>query len=56
MEEIWKHFEKPVPEYTTPGCKECNSSTQITEDGFYTCTNPACSAVCIQVLDMSAEW
>ena len=56
MEEIWKHFEKQVPEYTSTGCKECNSPIQITEDGFYTCTNPTCSAVCIQVLDMSAEW
>lgn len=56
MEEIWKQFEKDVPETSYVGCKECKSDIQMTEDGFYTCTNRSCGAICIQVIDMSAEW
>jgi transcription initiation factor TFIIB len=37
-------------------CKECNSILKITDEGFYCCSNSACSIIYKDVLDFGAEW
>ena len=37
-------------------CKKCNTMLNITEEGFYCCTNTKCSIINTDVLDFGAEW
>ena len=37
-------------------CKECNSILQITDEGFYCCSNSSCAIIYKDVLDRGAEW
>jgi len=63
--ELWKMFDECKEdkleciysnEEIDNNCKECGSILNVTEEGFYCCSNTGCSIIYKDVLDFGAEW
>jgi transcription initiation factor TFIIB len=61
MKSAWDLFDseflkQEVEPIVRDKCSVCDSIIKLTEDGFLTCTNKACSVVHLSAIDLSAEW
>lgn len=55
--EVWWDSKPVIPETKElHDCKWCSSELRLSEDGFYTCSNPKCSIVDMKQVDFSPEW
>jgi transcription initiation factor TFIIB len=48
--------DKDTPQSEIKTCHLCSSDIMLMEDGFPTCTNPACGIMDLNILDYSPEW
>jgi transcription initiation factor TFIIB len=66
--QLWEQFDTEINSEKKPlecvyrsikkrdSCDICESSVALSDDGFVTCTNTACSLIYKDIIDQSAEW